>query len=194
MATKDDFRSHDRVENSWYELVAEQLQALIPKVGIEDASAQLYQAYELICRTSLHCPIEPGIRSSRLNLDGTPIQFALALGNPTVPLQFLSEAGNPDMSHSEAQGIHWRNRSLAFGITEVARRSRFHSRPDSQSLRRGRSRHRPGPRRKFLGGRRLCLRRKIRCQDLYQRQKWCIQRAMVKVRRFCIILWGSEDA
>lgn len=103
MATKDDFRSHDRVENSWYELVAEQLQALIPKVGIEDASAQLYQAYELICRTSLHCPIEPGIRSSRLNLDGTPIQFALALGNPTVPLQFLSEAGNPDMSHSEAR-------------------------------------------------------------------------------------------
>ena len=36
MATKDDFRSHDRVENSWYELVAEQLQALIPKVGIEE--------------------------------------------------------------------------------------------------------------------------------------------------------------
>ena len=44
-----------------------------------------------------------GTRSSRLNLDGTPIQFALALGHPTVPLQFLSEAGNPDMSHSEAQ-------------------------------------------------------------------------------------------
>ena len=103
MATKDDFRNHNRVENSWYELVAQQLQALIPKVGIEDASAELYQAYELICRTSLHCPIGPGIRSSRLNLDGTPIQFALALGNPTVPLQFLSEAGNPDMSHSEAQ-------------------------------------------------------------------------------------------
>lgn len=103
MATTDDLRSHDRVENSWYELIAGQLQALIPKAGIEETSAQLYQAYELICRTSLGCPVEPGIRSSRLNLDGTPIQFALALGHPTVPLQFLSEAGNPDMSRSEAR-------------------------------------------------------------------------------------------
>jgi hypothetical protein len=103
VVTKDDFRRHGRVENSWYELVAEQLQALIPKAGIEEASTQLYQAYELICRASLGCPVEPGMRSSRLNLDGTPIQFALALGHPTVPLQFLSEAGNPDMSHSEAR-------------------------------------------------------------------------------------------
>lgn len=103
MATKNDLRSHDRVESSWYELVAGQLQALISKVGIEETSAQLYQAYELICRTSLDCAVEPGTRSSRLNLDGTPIQFALALGHPTVPLQFLSESGNPDMSHSEAR-------------------------------------------------------------------------------------------
>lgn len=103
MATKDDLRSHDRVESSWYELVAGQLQALIPKVGIEEASEKLYQAYELICRTSLDCPVKPGTRSSRLNLDGTPIQFALALGHPTVPLQFLSEAGNPDMSHFETR-------------------------------------------------------------------------------------------
>ena len=103
MATTDDLRCHDRIGNSWYELVAGQLQALIPKVGIQEASAQLYQAYELICRTSLGCPVEPGARSSRLNIDGTPIQFALALGHPTVPLQFLSEAGNRDMSHSEAR-------------------------------------------------------------------------------------------
>jgi hypothetical protein len=103
VATKNDLRSHHRVEDSWYELVARQLQALILKVGIEETSAQLYQAYELICRTSLGCPIEPGTRSSRLNLDGTPIQFALALGRPTVPLQFLSETGNPSMSYSEAR-------------------------------------------------------------------------------------------
>lgn len=103
MAATDQLRSHDRVENSWYELVATQLQALIPRLGIDEASAKLYQAYDLICRTSLGCPVEPGTRSSRLNLDGTPIQFALALGHPTVPLQFLSEAGNPDMSLSEAR-------------------------------------------------------------------------------------------
>jgi hypothetical protein len=103
VAKTDDHGSHDRMETSWYELVAGQLQALIPKIGIEAASAQLYRAYELICRTSLGCPVKPGTRSSRLNLDGTPIQFALALGQPTVPLQFLSEAGNPDMSHSGAR-------------------------------------------------------------------------------------------
>ena len=103
MATTDDLQSHDGVANSWYEMIAGQLQALIPKVGIEEESVHLYQAYELICRTSLAGPVEPGIHSSRLNLDGTPIQFALALGHPTVPLQFLSEAGNPDMSHFEAR-------------------------------------------------------------------------------------------
>ena len=92
-----------RARNSWYELVAGHLQALIPKAGIEEASAQLYQAYSLICRTSLGRPVEPGKRSSRLNLDGTPIQFALDLGHTAVPLQFLSEAGSPEMSHFEAR-------------------------------------------------------------------------------------------
>ena len=102
MAQTDDLQSHDRVETSWYELVARQLQALIPKVGIEEASTQLYKAYELICRSALGCPVELGTRSSRLNLDGTPIQFALALGHSSVPLQFLSEAGTPEMSNCEA--------------------------------------------------------------------------------------------
>jgi hypothetical protein len=102
VATTDDLRSRDPVENSWYQLIARQLHALIPKVGIEAASAQLYQAYELICRASLGYAVESGTRSSRLNLDGTPIQFALALGHPTVPLQFLSEAGDPGLSHSES--------------------------------------------------------------------------------------------
>ncbi|MGO8720700.1 MAG: hypothetical protein ACLQMO_16020 [Acidobacteriaceae bacterium] len=103
MATMENRRTRDRVESSWYELIAEQLQALVPKVGIEGSSAQLYQAYELICRASLGCPVEPGARSSSLNLDGTPIQFALALGRHTVPLQFLSEAGDPGLSSSEAR-------------------------------------------------------------------------------------------
>ena len=102
MATMDDLRNRDREQNSWYQLIAGRLQALVPKVGIQAASAQLYQAYELICRASLGYPVESGTRSSRLNLDGTPIQFALALGHPTVPLQFLSEVGDPGLSHSQA--------------------------------------------------------------------------------------------
>ena len=102
MATMDDLRNRVREENSWYQLIAGRLHALVPKVGIQAASAQLYQAYELICRASLGYPVESGTRSSRLNLDGTPIQFALALGHPTVPLQFLSEVGDPGLSHSQA--------------------------------------------------------------------------------------------
>ena len=41
-------------------LVAAHFQALIAKAGIEEASAQLDQAYSLICRTSLGRPVEPG--------------------------------------------------------------------------------------------------------------------------------------
>ena len=193
MATTDDLRSHDRVENSWYELIAGQLQALIPKVGIEAASAQLYQAYELICRTSLGCPVEPGTRSSRLNLDGTPIQFALALGHPTVPLQFLSEAGNPDMSHSEARIFIDETVRALVSIAAIERRFGFHSEADSQGLRGGRSRHRPGPRRKLLGGRRLCLGRKIRSENLYQRQERCAQPSMVQIFRLRCLLWSDQD-
>jgi hypothetical protein len=103
MTATNEIRTRCGGQNSWYELVAEHLQALIPKAGIEDASAQLYRAYALICRASLGGQVEPGTRSSRLNLDGTPIQFALDLGHSTVPLQFLSEAGEPNMSHSESR-------------------------------------------------------------------------------------------
>jgi hypothetical protein len=103
VATTDDLRIRDRLESSWYQLIAGQLHALIPNVGIEAASAQLYQAYQLNCQASLDYPVESGTRSSRLNLDGTPIQCALALGDPIVPLQFLSEAGDPGMSHSESR-------------------------------------------------------------------------------------------
>ncbi|MFZ0515640.1 MAG: hypothetical protein WBG23_04785 [Acidobacteriaceae bacterium] len=103
MTATNEIRTCYGEQNSWYELVAGHLQTLIPKAGVEDVSAQLYRAYALICRASLGCQVEPGTRSSRLNLDGTPIQFALDLGHPAVPLQFLSEAGDPNMSHSEAR-------------------------------------------------------------------------------------------
>ncbi|MHB1935456.1 MAG: hypothetical protein ACYCOR_02590 [Acidobacteriaceae bacterium] len=103
MATIENARTPERAESSWYDLIARQLQALVHKAGIENASAQLYQAYELICRASLGHMVAPATRSSLLNLDGTPIQFALALGPQTAPLQFLSEAGEPGLSYYETR-------------------------------------------------------------------------------------------
>jgi hypothetical protein len=102
VATIENLRARERAASSWYELIAGQLQELIPKFGLVQVSAQLYQAYELICRASLgDYPVELKTRSSRLNLDGTPIQFALALGHQDIPLQFLSEAGDQGLSYSE---------------------------------------------------------------------------------------------
>lgn len=93
-----------RLESSWYDLVSEQLQALIPRFGLERASARVHRAYELICSESLG--LHPGAqatRSSTLNHDGTPIQYALALGHGVVPLQFLSEAGDPGLSYTDGR-------------------------------------------------------------------------------------------
>ncbi len=99
MATLENLRPRERMENSWYDLIAGQLQVLIPKFGLANTSVQLYRAYELICRAPLDGH-SAGLttRSSTLNHDGTPIQFSLALGRQAPPLQFLSEAINPTLS------------------------------------------------------------------------------------------------
>ena len=100
----ENLETYGRTDSSWYELIGGQLQTLIPKFGLGQASPQLYRAYELICRASLSgCPVETAGRSSTLNMDGTPIQFALALGHQTMPLQFLSEAGHPGQSYPETK-------------------------------------------------------------------------------------------
>jgi hypothetical protein len=102
LAKLEECQPYERLESPWYDFVADQLQALIPRFGIEQSSARLYRAYELICRESLGlCQSARATRTSRLNHDGTPIQFALALGRHTAPLQFLSEAGNPSLCLTE---------------------------------------------------------------------------------------------
>lgn len=104
MAMLENLPPREGTDRSWYDLIGGQLQALIPKFGLGQASPQLYRAYELICRASLGgCPVAMATQSSTLNLDGTPIQFALALGHQTMPLQFLSEAGNPGQSYPETR-------------------------------------------------------------------------------------------
>jgi hypothetical protein len=91
----------ERLERSWYDLVAEQLQALTHTFGVEQTSVHLYQAYELICRDSLtgHRGAS-ATRSSTLHHDGTPIQFNLALGRPDIPRQFPGEGADPGPSHT----------------------------------------------------------------------------------------------
>jgi hypothetical protein len=115
MATAAYPHPRERLESSWYALIARQLQALTPKFGMEHASRNLYRAYDLICRESLgRCPVVPATRSSTLNHDGAPIQFALTLGRPGVALQFLSEAGYPGQSPVETrQFIERRVRRLS---------------------------------------------------------------------------------
>lgn len=102
LTTLQNIQPRERLGSSWYDLVSEQLQALMPRFGLERVSAQLYRAYDLICSESLG--LHPGAqatRSSRLNHDGTPIQYALALGRGAVALQFLSEAGDPELSYTD---------------------------------------------------------------------------------------------
>lgn len=106
MATSQKPRPRQPTHRSWYDIVAAYIEALISKYGLEDASAQVYRAYELICRTSLNGDSAgSATRSSTLNHDGTPIQFALTLGLQAVPLQFLSEVGDPRLSPSESNEL-----------------------------------------------------------------------------------------
>jgi hypothetical protein len=91
----------ERLERSWYDLVAEQLQALTHTFGIEQTSVHLYQAYELICKDffALH-PGAPATRTSTLHHDGTPVQFMLTFGRPDLPKQSLRAAGDAGRSRT----------------------------------------------------------------------------------------------
>jgi len=104
LTTLQNTQPRERLGSSWYDLVSGQLQALIPRFGLERSAARVHRAFELICSESLGLhPGVPATRSSRLNHDGTPIQFALALGHGVVPLQFLSEAGDPGLSDTDGR-------------------------------------------------------------------------------------------
>jgi hypothetical protein len=87
----------------FYEYVRGQFGKLIPAFGIENHGLAIEKSYDLICRESLAIP--RGSRApnfSRINEDGTPFQFSVALSagrNPT--LQFLGEAAIPGSSAAE---------------------------------------------------------------------------------------------
>lgn len=87
---------------SVYTSVGERLDALVSSFGLEGQRETIREAYELLCRRSLH--VSAGRRllhGSRLNEDGTPFQLALAVAGSTVRLQFISDIGPLSAGNAE---------------------------------------------------------------------------------------------
>jgi hypothetical protein len=85
----------------WYDHFANQLAALIQRFGLESQRGQMIAAFETMFRESLATPysgIPPNF--SRLNFDGLPLQYSLALGSFEPALQFIGEAGSPNLSNA----------------------------------------------------------------------------------------------
>ncbi len=79
-------------ELSFYDYVSGQLSILIPRFGLECSRIPIMQSFETICRECLAFPFDGRPPEfSTINQDGTPFQFALALGPLRPDLQFLSE-------------------------------------------------------------------------------------------------------
>jgi hypothetical protein len=85
-----------------YDYVGGQVAALVERFGLHEARAQIMQTYATLCAEALAFPYgTPPPHHSRINHDGTPIQYAAAIGSPHRTLQFLSEAGSPNLEGAE---------------------------------------------------------------------------------------------
>jgi hypothetical protein len=103
-----------------YEDVAEHLNTLVPMFGLEACSADVLCAYRIIFEGSLRrSPRTAWTRPSRLNHDGTPIQFSLVLGLDAAGLQFLGEVGESDLSETERISVSRRSMSSLSALLGV---------------------------------------------------------------------------
>ena len=88
-----------------YDRVARHLNTILPAFHLEQYDARIFETYRLMFEESLRPPPKGASPAfSRINSDGTPIQFSLPMGLGTVPLQFLGEAGSlglPDAARRE---------------------------------------------------------------------------------------------
>lgn len=85
-----------------YDHVGGLLAELVPYFGLERRRATVERAYALLCRESLAFPRDGRpVRASRLNADGTPFEFSLAIGTRPPALQFLAETGRAEASGDE---------------------------------------------------------------------------------------------
>jgi hypothetical protein len=86
---------------------------LISRFGLEGQRAAILGTYQLICAESLAIPLTQRPPSFyRINEDGTPFQFSVALCASKSPLQFLSEAGVAGDStaarrRANSEALHW---------------------------------------------------------------------------------------
>lgn len=87
---------------SGYAYVGSQIAALIDRFNLQESSPQIMQTYASICRESMAFPRNTRPPDhSRINADGTPLQYAVTLGSPSPTLQFLGEAGGPAIIGTE---------------------------------------------------------------------------------------------
>src|SRR4051812_31465683 len=86
-----------------FNAVGARLESLIPRFGLADRRAQVFDAYRLICGESLALPVgDQRPEMCRINRDGTAVQFSLALSRSERPaLQFFGEAGAPGSSGAD---------------------------------------------------------------------------------------------
>lgn len=79
---------------SWYGYFASQLSTLISGFGLRHESERVLGAFGIICGDCLRTPRDrPPPNFSRINFDGLPLQYSLALGAFEPTLQFIGEAG-----------------------------------------------------------------------------------------------------
>lgn len=85
-----------------FERVRRQLLRLTSELGLDDDVERIVRAYRAICGRSLAFqPADRLARFSRINADGTPLQFATAAGAPARSLELFGEEGLPGMSGAE---------------------------------------------------------------------------------------------
>jgi hypothetical protein len=84
---------------SGYAYIGSQMAALIDRFNLDASRSQIMQTYAEICSDSLAFPRDSRPPNySRINHDGTPIQYAVTIGSSHHTLQFLSEAGCPGIT------------------------------------------------------------------------------------------------
>ena len=93
-----------------YDQLRRQLEGLIPRFALTAQAGPILAAFDAVCRESLAIDVRRRAPElSRINADGTPLQFAVAFSrNRSTALQFVGESGLPGASMQQR-----RNASLA---------------------------------------------------------------------------------
>jgi hypothetical protein len=74
----------------------DRLTRLVQRLGVYEQSAEIRRCFDLVCKESWH----PAAGRSSLNVDGTPVQFALSLSKGrSTALEFVGEAFGTSMDY-----------------------------------------------------------------------------------------------